>query len=60
METQDFILITYQESLLIFLPEEIERAKRRGQSVIRNTLRLYVRQGLDDLSIAQMEEVTHE
>jgi hypothetical protein len=60
METPDFVLIAYQESLLIFLPEEIEKAKRRGQSVIRNRLRVYARQGLDDLSCSQMEEVSHE
>lgn len=59
METPDFILITKQESLPIFLPEEIQSAKRRGQSVIRNKLRLCARQGLDDLSLVQMEEATH-
>jgi len=56
MEKPDFILITHQESLLIFLIREIERAKRRGESVLRN--RLYARKELDDLR--QMEEVTHE
>jgi len=57
METPDFILITYQDSLLVFLPEEIEKAKRRGQSVIKN--RLYAGRGFHHLSPWHME-VSHE
>ena len=57
METAVFILITYQKSLLIFLPEEIERAKRRGQTVIRK--RLYAGKDLNDLFQNSMKEDTH-